>query len=195
MTDTQLTQDEHVWQYTYGFNEFAYQQNIKHFTNREALGFLGISPENFDILTSRNSPDMEKEFLLSAIRMFSYYSLPHMFRWLEVAIQLSSMAEYQFNENFKEVIDSVSGYSPSRSKKASPITQAVRQAVSIPEIAKDFGLEFNKRNKISCPFHADGTPSLVYYPKTNSFFCFGCRASGDNIEFYRRLNEVRANGS
>ncbi len=27
-----------------------------------------------------------------------------------------------------------------------------------------------------CPFHRDTRPSLVVYPDTRSFFCFGCRA-------------------
>jgi len=37
-----------------------------------------------------------------------------------------------------------------------------------------------------CPFHRDTRPSLVVYPDTRSFFCFGCRASGDVIDFVRR---------
>jgi DNA primase len=37
-----------------------------------------------------------------------------------------------------------------------------------------------------CPFHRDTRPSLVVYPETRSFFCFGCRAGGDVIDFVRR---------
>jgi DNA primase len=37
-----------------------------------------------------------------------------------------------------------------------------------------------------CPFHQDEHPSLVVYPETRSFYCFGCRASGDVIDFVRR---------
>ena len=37
-----------------------------------------------------------------------------------------------------------------------------------------------------CPFHRDTRPSLVVYPDTRSFFCFGCRAGGDVIDFVRR---------
>jgi len=37
-----------------------------------------------------------------------------------------------------------------------------------------------------CPFHQDEHPSLVIYPETRSFYCFGCGASGDVIDFVRR---------
>lgn len=41
-----------------------------------------------------------------------------------------------------------------------------------------------------CPFHRDERPSLVVYPETRSFFCFGCRAGGDVIDFVRRAGNL-----
>jgi DNA primase catalytic core len=41
-----------------------------------------------------------------------------------------------------------------------------------------------------CPFHRDTRPSLVVYPNTHSFFCFGCRAGGDVIDFVRRTQGI-----
>ena len=38
-----------------------------------------------------------------------------------------------------------------------------------------------------CPFHEDRDPSLVIYPQTSSYFCFGCDAGGDVIDFVGRL--------
>ena len=38
-----------------------------------------------------------------------------------------------------------------------------------------------------CPFHEDRDPSLVIYPQTSSYFCFGCDAGGDVIDFIGRL--------
>lgn len=37
-----------------------------------------------------------------------------------------------------------------------------------------------------CPFHKDRDPSLVVFPDTQTFHCFGCGAHGDGISFLRR---------
>ena len=38
-----------------------------------------------------------------------------------------------------------------------------------------------------CPFHSEKSPSFTVYPATNSFYCFGCGATGDVITFTSRL--------
>ena len=46
-----------------------------------------------------------------------------------------------------------------------------------------------------CPFHKDEHPSLCVYPETRSFYCFGCNAGGDVIDFVRRAEEgTKADG-
>jgi DNA primase len=40
----------------------------------------------------------------------------------------------------------------------------------------------------NCPFHRDGRPSLAVYPANQSYFCFGCGAGGDVIDFVARLH-------
>jgi len=41
-----------------------------------------------------------------------------------------------------------------------------------------------------CPFHDDNDPSLVVYPKTQSFYCFGCRKHGDVVDFLREMEAL-----
>ena len=38
-----------------------------------------------------------------------------------------------------------------------------------------------------CPFHSEKSPSFYVYPDTQSFYCFGCGATGDVIDFVARL--------
>jgi hypothetical protein len=46
-------------------------------------------------------------------------------------------------------------------------------------------IEFRQK-KACCPWHNEKTPSLAYYPKTNSAYCFGgCGRSYDSIDAYR----------
>lgn len=40
--------------------------------------------------------------------------------------------------------------------------------------------------KALCPFHNDRNPSLVIYPQTQTFYCFGCNVSGDAIQYLAR---------
>lgn len=39
-----------------------------------------------------------------------------------------------------------------------------------------------------CPFHQETKGSFSVNPDMGFFYCFGCQASGDVIEFYRRIN-------
>lgn len=39
-----------------------------------------------------------------------------------------------------------------------------------------------------CPFHQETKPSFSVNPEGGFYYCFGCQASGDVIEFYRAIN-------
>lgn len=41
-----------------------------------------------------------------------------------------------------------------------------------------------------CPFHSEKTPSFVVFPGTQSFYCFGCGAGGDVINFTMRTENL-----
>lgn len=59
---------------------------------------------------------------------------------------------------------------------------------SIIDIAADYGVDLQISGNIykaCCPFHGEKTASCFFYPDTNSFYCFGCSAGGDVIEFVK----------
>ena len=71
--------------------------------------------------------------------------------------------------------------------------QSIRQANPIEEVVARAGVDLRsvgQRLAGSCPFHQDGRPSLVVYPRNESYFCFGCGAGGDVINFVGRLHGV-----
>ncbi|MBR5446681.1 MAG: DNA primase [Clostridia bacterium] len=41
-----------------------------------------------------------------------------------------------------------------------------------------------------CPFHSERTPSFTVYPQTQSFYCFGCGAGGNAIDFIMRIENL-----
>ena len=65
------------------------------------------------------------------------------------------------------------------------------EGTTIIDIAKSFGLGVNNNNQALCPFHKDTEPSLTFYPENNSFFCFGCKESGDIAWFVRKIKGIK----
>ena len=61
----------------------------------------------------------------------------------------------------------------------------IKTAVSVKEAAEHYGLKIGQGNMVCCPFHADRTPSMKL--NEDYFYCFGCGASGDVIDFVARL--------
>lgn len=41
-----------------------------------------------------------------------------------------------------------------------------------------------------CPFHSEKTPSFTVFSDTQSFYCFGCGAGGDVINFIQRIENL-----
>ena len=65
------------------------------------------------------------------------------------------------------------------------IYETIKAAISVKQAAEHYGLKIN-RNGMACgPFHHDRHPSLKL--NDDYFFCFGCGAKGDVIDFVSRL--------
>ncbi len=70
----------------------------------------------------------------------------------------------------------------------SNLAQEIKERLSLPEAVACYGLE-PRRGYLHCPFHSgDRTPSLRLYPN-DSFYCFGCGAHGDVIDFVAGMEE------
>lgn len=75
---------------------------------------------------------------------------------------------------------------PSYVRKTSKDTTQIEQAKTypIPRL-----LTFKNRSAL-CIFHSEKSPSLHYYPKTNTCYCFGgCGKAYDSIAIYRKLHD------
>ena len=65
------------------------------------------------------------------------------------------------------------------------IYENIKAAISVKQAAEHYGLKVNRSGMTCCPFHNDRHPSLKL--NEDYFFCFGCHASGDVIDFTARL--------
>ena len=68
---------------------------------------------------------------------------------------------------------------------AESVFETVKQSITVREAAQMYGIEVNRSGMACCPFHDDKNPSM----KLNEeyFYCFGCGATGDVIDFTARL--------
>ena len=63
--------------------------------------------------------------------------------------------------------------------------ESVKAAVTLRQAAEHYGLTVSRNGMTCCPFHKDRHPSMKL--NKDYFFCFGCGASGDVIDFTARL--------
>ena len=68
------------------------------------------------------------------------------------------------------------------------IYETIKAAISVKQAAEHYGLKAGRNGMACCPFHNDRHPSLKL--NEDYFFCFGCGAKGDVIEFVARLFDL-----
>ena len=69
--------------------------------------------------------------------------------------------------------------------KIMSVFETIKAAVTLRQAAEHYGLRVLPNGMTCCPFHKDRHPSMKL--NKDYFFCFGCGASGDVIDFTARL--------
>lgn len=64
------------------------------------------------------------------------------------------------------------------------IFTSIKELVSARQAAEFYGIKVNRNGMACCPFHDDHTPSMK---ADENYYCFGCGARGDAIDFTARL--------
>ena len=64
----------------------------------------------------------------------------------------------------------------------------IKDAVSVKEAAERYGLSVTRHGMARCPFHEDHSPSLKL--NEDYYYCFGCHATGDVIDFTSNLLQL-----
>ena len=65
------------------------------------------------------------------------------------------------------------------------VFETIKAAVPLWQAAEHYGLTVSRNGMTCCPFHKDRHPSMKL--NEDYFFCFGCGARGDVIDFTARL--------
>lgn len=67
------------------------------------------------------------------------------------------------------------------------IFEAVKQTVTTRQAVVRYGIRVERNGMCRCPFHNDSTPSMKL---DRRYYCFGCGATGDVIDFVSRLRGI-----
>jgi DNA primase len=78
----------------------------------------------------------------------------------------------------------------------SPLRQRIerlKDIVPLPDVVRRYVELQGSGNTLTgrCPFHKDEVPSFTVYQETGTFYCFGCKARGDVIDFLRAIERLR----
>ena len=68
------------------------------------------------------------------------------------------------------------------------IYETIKAAISVKQAAEHYGQQVNRNGMACCPFHNDRHPSMKL--NEDYFFCFGCGAKGDVIDFVAKLFDL-----
>lgn len=63
--------------------------------------------------------------------------------------------------------------------------QQVKDAVTMPDVCHQYGIDVNRGGFTPCVFHQEKTGSMKIYP--GGYHCYGCGAHGDVIDFTAQL--------
>ena len=67
------------------------------------------------------------------------------------------------------------------------IFETVKQSVTTRQAAERYGIRVERNGMCRCPFHDDSTPSMK---RDRRYYCFGCGATGDVIDFVSQLRGI-----
>lgn len=67
-------------------------------------------------------------------------------------------------------------------KEKNPVEEVIAPYVNLKRAGRNL--------KGLCPFHSEKTPSFTVYPESNSYYCFGCGAGGDSVNFVRQIENL-----
>ena len=69
------------------------------------------------------------------------------------------------------------------------LIEEIKERLTLADVVEAYTGERLNKNKIHCPFHNEKTASFTLFAN-NTYYCFGCGASGDVISFTKQIHNI-----
>ena len=168
---------------------YAQGQKSPHLHIKDIHYLETLTPEQLkkykELLLLNYSPESYKQFLdlkLATRHRIAEENKPH-YKYTTIKELCGVWNADKENYAEKELVEKAKKEESGERKieVTSGITNQIVQKVSIIEIAKR--VTQVKGNKAICPFHADTNPSMSLNDSRGLFYCFGCNAKGNLVDF------------
>lgn len=73
------------------------------------------------------------------------------------------------------------------------LIEKIQDSIDFLELVKEYVPSVKKAGRVymaCCPFHQERTPSFSISPEKGLYYCFGCQAGGNLIQFYMRIENL-----
>jgi len=133
-----------------------------------AKRMIELETERSTLPPIETNSDPLTEYTVRYIRELDFAEYYACQLWLRYYLRLNELSQYEGEVRDLEAV------------KCVPIRTLY------PYTLKKAGKQLTGR----CPFHNDKTPSFYVYEESNSFYCFGCHAGGDVINYVELSQNV-----
>lgn len=176
-----LPEQEEVELFADGLAETAQQKMVEMLDRHDFLEHRRIN--NIKVIQSVSDAknwDEFTEYFYTYFENSQYAEVLHIHRWLKYWRRIYEMAsKSKFEQVFFEAKSEITEDDIARAKEV-PLAELFDGDLK-HSFGKFVGL---------CPFHGDSTPSFTIFENDNHYYCFGCNAWGDAIDYYMKTNHV-----
>jgi hypothetical protein len=150
--------------------------------------------DRFDFLENKRNSNLEliqkkadlenwddfSEYFWTYLENYAYSEIVNVQSWLKYWTKIYELsAKVKFEPVYFEQKQEITDEDVARAKEF-PIIELYQGDLK-HSFGKHVGL---------CPFHTETTPSFTIFEDSNTYYCFGCNAWGDSIDFYRKIHNI-----
>lgn len=145
---------------------------------------VGKDPELFReiVLEIHDNYDREAQRLRRKVRELKPFEAVHVFKEELYPICMMKIRNGEDTAHFSELLE--------KTQRAQGFDLEKAKASPVKSVIEILGYKVNRQDFMRCPFHEEKTASLKVYPRTNTFYCFGCLKRGDVIQFVREAKQM-----